>query len=81
MNKYKFRLYKHRFNDNWHVEVVESDRWHLYCAPNRKFWTKCLKVFELGECDAIRYFGRYFEEGGFTISAELKKKILKEIER
>jgi len=70
--QYRFRLYKNRFNDNWHIEVVESDVWHMYSDPDRRYWTECLETAALAKFDAQRYFGHYVNRGSFQISGAYK---------
>jgi len=66
----EFRLFKHRFNDNWHIEVTTPP--NFWCSPELAYWTKCLKVAKLDEMKAEKYFGHLLEEGSFEISNDYK---------
>ena len=69
----ELRLYKHRFNDNWHVEVTTPN--NIWCPPDLRFWTKCLKIVKMDRLKAKKYFGNYLKEVGFEISDDYKRLI------
>jgi len=73
MKRVELRLYKHRFSDKWHVEVTAPSRFWL--SPNRKFWTRCLKIVKLTESKAKKYFGHYLEDGSFEISESYLRRL------
>jgi hypothetical protein len=69
-----FRLYKSRFTDSWKIILArEGTVSVIYLSPDLRYWTKCLKVIELEESKAQKYFGYYLARGRFEISDDYKK--------
>jgi hypothetical protein len=77
MKKILFRLYKNRFDCNWQIILAGEDGKYsmIYLSPDLSYWTKCLKVVEMKENEAKKYFGHYLDRGQFIISNDYKRLI------